>query len=374
MSDEQQIEVSETTEAAPVVKELPTREEVIKERGWSAAEADSAEKHGMLRKPEPPKETPVEKPVAKAPAPVAPVAPQDRRRNVMPEINLTPEVEAKLKEILPPGTNVHAFYVGMKNERAQKQRWRQEAEQWKAKAEEAARSATRPASEAVPAVDANGQPVVDDDDKPLTMRQIREMQEKNRVEMERQQKEVQARAQIVAEAQEAHEASARASYPDFESTAALAKDLIENLDAHYPAGKERKRVEYLYSQFLDTIKRSHELSEDDFNEADLAYELGKLHPNYGKSSESTPSEATTDGTQPEIDPSKANGGHTPEKLQRIEKNTQRRVSSAAIPAGGGKKTVSASDVTLEMLNRMPSSQRDSFKQKYPDRYRSLLRG
>lgn len=371
MSDEQQIEVSETTEAAPVVKELPTREEVIKERGWSAAEADSAEKHGMLRKPVEKPETPAKpEPVAKAPVTPAPVV--DRRRNVMPEINLTPEVEAKLKEILPPGTNVHAFYVGMKNERAQKQRWRQEAETLKAQLEEA-RKGARPV-EAVPAVDANGDPV----DPVLTEsgfeKKLREMREKERADYERQQKEVQARAQIVAEAQEAHEASARASYPDFESTAALAKDLIENLDAHYPAGKERKRVEYLYSQFLDTIKRSHELSEDDFNEADLAYELGKLHPNYGKSSESTPSEATTDGIQPEIDPNKANGGHTPEKLQRIEKNTQRRVSSAAIPASGAKKTVTASDVTLEMLNRMPSSQRDSFKQKYPDRYRSLLRG
>lgn len=366
MSDEQieQIEVPEAPTATPE-RIIPSRDEV-KKRGWSDEEIEKGEKFGLVKKAEEKKpEAKTEaKPEAKTPSVIPSSEPrkEERRRGVIPELNLSPEQEAKLREILPPGTNLNAFYIGMKNERAQKQRWKQEAEQYKARIEELERGNRAP-------VKPEGDNGESDDDKPLTMRQIKAMQEQARAEQERRQKEMTDKARIVAEAQQAHEEYARSTYEDFDETVKLAGELMKNLDEYFPSGKGRSRILGLMEEFRDKVNKSHELDAEDFNEADIAYEIGKLHPNYGKKADST-----SDGTQPEDNPNQGNGGQTPEKLQRIEKNTQRRVASAAIPGGNGKRTIAASEMTLADLNRLPSRQYAAFKQKYPDRVAQLLRG
>jgi hypothetical protein len=107
---------------------------------------------------------------------------------------------------------------------------------------------------------------------------------------------------------------------------------------------------------------------DEDNAAFIAYEIGKYHPDHGKKAE-----ASQDGKQPLVNP-KANGGLTPEQMERVAKNNQRKPSSASIPGGSGRRTVVAEDVTAEDLNRMNYEDRAKFKRNHPERYTSLVRG
>ncbi|MBK8871868.1 MAG: hypothetical protein IPN19_12770 [Elusimicrobia bacterium] len=112
---------------APVV---PTRDDV-KARGWTKAEIDSAEKHGLIakgkkeeEKPEPKAEEkkadavePVKEPEVKAEEP----KPAERRVSGIPEWNPAPEQEKTLSSILPPGDPMRGLYFRMKNERTARQ-------------------------------------------------------------------------------------------------------------------------------------------------------------------------------------------------------------------------------------------------------------
>lgn len=368
MSEEQQIEVAEQSPAPAAVQEKPTRDEVIKERGWSKDEADKAEKFGMLRTEEKPKEPkePVKADAVK-PEAAAPVVParreEDRKRGGNPELNLTAEQEAKLREIVPGG--VSGILSEVKRERALKQRWRTEAEQFKARLEVLEKGAAKPA------VTVEGD--APDEDAPLTLRQIKAMQDKAAEDYRKAQEETQTRGNRLSEAQKTHEELARATYDDFEDVAKLATDLVQNLDKYAPAGKQRAKVLKAYTDFMAAAKNADGIDpENDLTEADLAYELGKLHPNFGKNA--SDGSKADDGTQPEISPTDGTGDHTPDRLKKLEAITQRRASSASIPGGNGRRTVSPSEVTLDHLNRMTREQRASFKEKYPDRHNKLLRG
>ena len=61
-------------------------------------------------------------------------------------------------------------------------------------------------------------------------------------------------------------------------------------------------------------------------------------------------------------------------MKRIEANNLRRGSSAAIPAGGGKRTISVDDVDMATLNAMTYTERKSFRDTHPEKYARLVRG
>lgn len=357
-----------------VVNEIPTRDDV-KARGWSKAEIESAEKRGMIANPkkEEEKKTVAVKAEEKSEpkqeekvAEVVKVEENGGKRNPsgIPAYDLTEEQQKALEGILPPGNPMRGIYFRMKNERTARQRL--EAELAK---ERAAREAleTKMTAPQVAKAEGDGEKTEDPEDRPLTIRALRELEAQNAMEAERRAQEVNARAAAVAEAQQAQEEYAREIYPDFDETVTRAKEVIKNIDAIPEPWKRAKAVK-LFRDLQEAAARADSLGLDDYNGAIIAYEIGQLHPLHGKKADEQ-----TNGNALRPEP-KANGGLTPDKMKRIEENSQRRASSASVAGGNGRRLVSPDDVSLAELNRMTVGQRLSFREKHPEQYARLLRG
>ena len=374
MSDVIQATVEIAEPEVKVVNEIPTRDDV-KARGWSKAEIESAEKRGMIANPK--KEEEKEPVAVKAEDKTEP-KPEEKvvdavkveenagKRNPsgIPAYDLTEEQQKALEGILPPGNPMRGIYFRMKNERTARQRL--EAELAKERAAREALEAKLTAPQSAKA-EGDGDQTEDPEDRPLTIRALRELEAQNAKESERRAHEVNARASAVAEAQQAQEEYAREMHSDFDETVTRAKEVIKNLDAIPEPWKRAKAVK-LFRDLQEAAANADKLGLDDYNGAIIAYEIGQLHPLHGKKADEQ-----TNGTalRPEA---KANGGLTPDKMKRIEENTLRRASSASVAGGGGRRAVSPDDVSLADLNRMTASQRLSFREKHPDQYAKLLRG
>jgi hypothetical protein len=208
-------------------------------------------------------------------------------------------------------------------------------------------------------------PKESEDDKPLTVKEWRELQRREREESERATKELNQRAAVVAEAQRAQEEYAKEIYPDFDEMAMRAKEVISNIGAIEEPWKRAKAVK-LFDELRTAAANADKLGLDDYNGAMIVYEIGQLHPKHGRKAESN-------GAASEPEP-KSNGGLTPEQMQRMDENTKRRASSASVADGGGRRTVAADDVGLNELARMTATQRLAFREKHPERYAKLMRG
>lgn len=357
-----------------VVNEIPTREDV-KARGWSKAEIESAEKRGMIAKSK--KEEEKEPAAVKAEEKTEP-KPEEKAENAVkvdensgkrntsgiPAYDLTEEQQKALEGVLPPGNPMRGIYFRMKNERTARQRL--EAELAKERAAREALEAKLSAPQAA-RTEVDGEQTEDPEDRPLTIRALRELEAQNAKEAERRAQEVNARASAVAEAQQAQEEYAREIYPDFDETVTRAKEVIKNIDAIPEPWKRAKAVK-LFRDLQEAAAKADSLGLDDYNGAIIAYEIGQLHPLHGKKADE---QTNGNALRPEA---KANGGLTPDKMKRIEENTLRRASSASVAGGGGRRVVSPDDVSLADINRMTTSQRLSFREKHPDQYARLLRG
>lgn len=376
MSETIQATVEIAEPEVKVVNEIPTREDV-KARGWSKDEIDSAEKRGMIAKAK--KEEEKEPLAVKAEEKLEPKPkPEEKvveavkveenagKRNPsgIPAYDLTEEQQKALEGILPPGNPMRGIYFRMKNERTARQRL--EAELAKERAAREALEAKLTAPQVAKA-EGDGEQTEDPEDRPLTIRALRELEAQNAKEAERRAHEVNARAAAVAEAQQAQEEYAREIYSDFDETVTRAKEVIKNIDAIPEPWKRAKAVK-LFRDLQEAAAKADSLGLDDYNGAIIAYEIGQLHPLHGKKSDEQ-----TNGNALRPEP-KANGGLTPDKMKRIEENTLRRASSASVSGGGGRRVVSPEDVSLADINRMTTSQRLSFREKHPDQYARLLRG
>lgn len=361
----------EVPEVIEVIKpETPTREDV-KAKGWTKEEMDSAEKHGLISKPkEVVKEDPkvednekVKDPVAEdKKEPVKKEEPKqpDFKRSSIPEYDLTAEQEKALAEILPPGNSLRGVYFRMKNERTARQNMQAQLEKERmARIELEAK--LRGMQSNLFEDDGEGDP----EDRPLTIRALRELQIKEQEAALKRDQEVHSRAQAVMEAQVAQEEYAKQLYPDFNEVVVNAQEVIKNMGIIDEPWKRAKAVK-LFKELKEAAANADTIGLDDYNAAMIGYEIGLLHPSHGKKSEQN-----GEVLRPEP---KVNGGLTPEQMKRIEENTQRRASSATVSGGSGRRTVSADSVTLADINKMDSRQRLSFREKYPDHYAKLLRG
>lgn len=360
------VEVAEKPVEAAAPAPLPKREE-LKDKGWSAKELDAAEKRGMVAKPEEKKEEPkaTAKPEEKAPE-VTPKSeekkPEPARRGTpLDDVVLTPEQEARLAELFPAGDKIRAFYFRAKNERSARQRAEAERD-----AERKARQELEEKLKAKPKED-----VPEDenpDNKPLTVADLKRLRdEEAKANKERLKKDTE-RAHRVSSAQVEQEEYARSIIPDFDDTVKLAGEVMQNLDALLPEKWQQAKALRLIRELQVTAANADQLGLDDYNAAMIAVEIGRLHPKYGK-----PAEKVEEKPGAKTDP-KANGGRTPEEMERMRKNAEQRPSSASVPGGGGKRTVSVDEVTLADLNSMNASERIAFRQKHPKRYTDLMRG
>lgn len=357
----------ETVEvAAPevVAPALPTVEEV-KGKGWTAPEIEAAQKRGMVQKPE--EKKPEEKAVSTE---KVEDKPSDVDVLVKNGVDLTADQEREFLKKHPAGTPDSAFYHRAKNERHTRQRAQKELE-----AERAGRAADKAAFEArlsalekgkvEPEVDADGNPV-DPADKPLTEKRLKEIEKAREEEFQKQRREQGERAAVVLEAQKTQEDIARGRYTDFDDTVKRAAEVMQNIDTLIPEKWKQTKVAKLVRDLQVAAANADQFDPEGFTAADIAYEIGQLHPDYGKSNGDKPKETV------KTDP-KANGGLTPEQMKRIEDNNRRGASSASIPGGGAKRTIDVEDVGLAELNAMSFVERQKFRDKHPERYAKLLR-
>lgn len=369
-------EVVEPTTKIEVV--TPTREE-LKEKGWSAKELESAEKRGMITPPKKKEEPKSEdKPEVKPEAIEKPIepTPEAKPKSSIPDFTFkTPEQEKAFLDAFGTGTPQRAMYFRMKNERQARQA--AEADRDKERQSREALEARIKALETKPADDLNldGE-TVDPDDKPLTLNQLRELQKQEAEAIEKKKAEMNQRASVVAEAQQTQEEYARSIYPDFDDTVKRAAEVMKNLDTLVPEKWKQAKAIKLIRDLQIAAANADKIDLDEYHAAHIAYEIGQMHPDYGKSADKEPTHGdASDKDGKSIDPKKANGGRlTPEQMKRIEENTQRRASSASVSGGGGSRTISSEDVDLTTLNKMGYSERQRFREKHPTEYARLLRG
>lgn len=376
MSEEAQaqtVEVPNEEISQEVVK--PSKDE-LKQGGWSDAEIADAEKRGMIEgeKKEEIKTEKVTEENKKAEITDGQEKADDKKEGdkdhtqQFKNMDLSPEQEAELKKLFPhvdgKANPALAMYYAQRNERRERQRIQRESrEQIDAlKQELEALKSGKFQQE----VDEDGN-VIDPDDKPLTMKQLREMQ---RLEQEQQQK-VNERKRVLSEAQREQEEYARSIYPDFDDTVKKAVEVMQNLETMVPEKWKQAKAVKLIEDLQNLAANADKINIDDYNAALVAYEIGQFHPDFKPYNGQRAEEVSGNSPKPE---GNANGGLTPEQMKRIEEKTKRRVSSASIPGGGGRRVVAAQDVTVADLHRMNYQQRDSFKRQHPEVYARLLRG
>lgn len=358
---------TEAPQTAPEPKKAPSRDE-LRAEGWSADEISRAEKRGLIPK-EDAKPEPAKEPDAAAPATPEAGKPEEKPVEAKPKVSLpdftlSPEQEAKFGEFFGQGTNVRGLYFRMKNERQGRQASDKRAQALEAELKtlkEQLASGLKGPNPDVP----EGE---DPEEKPLTLKQLRELQRLEAEDLQRKQSENQERSSTLASAQREHEEFARAQYQDFDATAGLALDLINNLESLVPDRKRQAKILNLVREMQVKAAQADQLGLDDYNATDIAYELGQLHPKYGQP------KGEPKATGPSKETPKAPGSLTPEQLKRIEENTQRRQSSAAVPSGGGKRVMSPEDVDAATFSGWPYAKRKEFRDKNPEAYARLMRG
>ncbi len=369
--------LNESTEdkAVSTEKKSPTREE-LKTQGWSAKELDAAEKRGMISKKEE-KKSEEKKPEVVDPKNLdKPVKTEDEKPieekkpfGTMPEFTMTKEQEEAFLKAFPAGTPQNGTYLRMKSERRARQMAEQERDRVsleKKLLEDRIVQLEKGKPEVE--VDENGNEI-DPEDKPLTARMLREMKE--REEKERQQKDAQLNehANRVASAMKEQEDYAKEVFPDFDDTVTLAKEVMQNIDS-IPEKWKRDKAVNLIKELQIAAAYADKKGLEDYNAPMIAYEIGQMHPNFGKKGNGIKTETDDGNSKPE----KANGSLTPEQMKRIEKNTQRGASSASIPGGGGRRVVSIDDITVKDVLKMSTEERMTFKKKHPEKMAELLRG
>lgn len=381
MSDEKntteviEIPIKET----PIVpeKETMTREE-MKMKGWSDKEIESASKREMVSTPEDKqkKEDTAAKLKSDQDAAADKAGAEKKaqemadaaRRGELPDFTMTAAQEKVFLDTFGPGTAPRAMYFRMKNERQSRQRAETERDRVKLELQMLKDEAERRTKgELEPELDANGN-VIDPDDRPLTMRQIKELQKAEAERQEKSKKEFNERAAKVSEALLAQEEYAKSVYVDFEKTVTLAKDLVDN-PAKVTDPLKRAKLVSLLRTLQNNAANADKFGVEDYTASMIAYELGQMHPDYGK-----PTDDKGNGNGDKKADPKGNGALTAEQLEQMKKNTQRR-SSAALPgSGGGTRALAPEEIKVKDLLEMDASQRFKFKKDHPALYNKLMRG
>lgn len=371
------VEIADPETDVETETKTPTREE-LKATGWTAAELESAEKRGMIQKDSDQKE--IKKEELEKKDDKEPELPLEEKKDVdvkdqqkrssLPDFTFkTPEQEKAFMDAFGPGTPQRGLYFRMKNERKERQRAEQERDRINAEKkalEERVKDLENSRQEKSPVLDDNGNEV-DPDSAPLTKKEFLELQKKQQEDAYRQDQEIRARGEKVASALKDQEEYSKNSYPDYDETVGLAKELLNNLDELVEDPKVKSKIVRLVRDLQVAAANADQLGIEDYNAADISYEIGKLHPRYGQKQNGSNSDTNGQIESPE----KVNGNRlSPDKIKRIEQNTQRRNSSASI-SGGSRRVISSDDVTINDLLRMTPEQRLKFRENHPDKYAKL---
>lgn len=169
----------------------------------------------------------------------------------------------------------------------------------------------------------------------------------------REAKEQERRAMVAMERSRAAEEAGRAQYDDFDEVVELTKEIFDTKGGVLKDNpKLFRKAELLARQFFALY--GADVQPGDLTAADVAYEIGQLHPKYKKADAST-AKVEKDGTAP-----KAEAGKLDPKV--IDRVRDQRRTSASLPNGGsGKRVVSydelkpedVADWTQERFSKLP---------------------
>lgn len=173
----------------------------------------------------------------------------------------------------------------------------------------------------------------DDNERFVTKAELREMRENERKQLTEEQRRQLEQAQEIQERVKGQELDARAKYDDFDNAIELAQKVIKEKEA-----------------FAIALKA--EVSKEDGNVAELAYEIGKTHPDYGKTK-----------SKPE------NKTKNKDTVNKIIKNANKKSSSAKLGGGAGRgsRKVTEDELTPEDAVRMSAGQFDKLSRETRER-------
>ena len=248
--------------------------------------------------------------------------------------------EDKLKKFNP---NEQALYWKWKSDKKKKQSAVKEAEEWKARYElntvkESAKDIKlRKISEAlqsdnltVEALQAIIGETAETKSKPLTEADL----EKREAEKALKEKEVSESTKERAERIDTAEKIGKSKYENFEELTSLANELVAS-------DKTGMYKDVLQASFLDKDLDESELVE-------RVVTIAKLNPKYGK--------PKSDETEEKTD------------IDRAIKNSKKKISSASVGSGGGKRTISHDDLTPDEAAKLTT---DEWR-KLPEKVRKRL--
>jgi hypothetical protein len=338
-----------------------------KESGLSAAEVADAKRFGMVSD-----STDEEKPESKATPTTegentqTPATEQRKPENTdireLVDQELDPEKEADAVKDFKP--NEKALYWKFKKEKRQRQRLEEENKSLREKqansqktdavVEELRRKIA--ALEAGKKVEGGEDVEAEDDedlDRPLTKRELMELARKQNEENQRIRDEQQQKITATRQKLEKFEEVARERYEDFDRVMELSAELVKQGDTLLPAGHPlRKKAELAVKRLKFALENPDQFS-DEYGVADIAYELGELHPRFKSSN--APDPAAPNGKQ--------EPGLSPEQMERLKKNASRPPVSASVTGGAGRRVVSEDDITPAMAENLTQKQWEKLSDK-----------
>lgn len=173
--------------------------------------------------------------------------------------------------------------------------------------------------------EAKEQEVDEDDERIMTVGEFKRMQKSKADEAEK----VNAQAQSIIKRVEVQEVEAKAKYADYDEVTKLAAEMIKTNKS--------------YARVL-----AQAANDPDENVAEVAYNIGRLHPKYGKTAKAEPKAET-------------------KQIDRAIKNSEKRVTSASVSGGGGKSSVAEGDLTVEDVANMSAIQYGKLSKETRDR-------
>ena len=202
------------------------------------------------------------------------------------------------------------------------------------------------------------------DDDLLTVKEFKRMQEKEK----RQKAELEADKQKIAQenAVKIHEKlnyygeKAKKEYENFDETVELATELMNNVDTIFSDKRKKNEEDGEYEQrrsknikmrakvrnavqnWYLAVANCLNSNDDSYTPADIAVEIGMMHPKYGKKDE--------DDGEENVD------AKDDKKTERAIENAGRRTSSAAVGGSVSKRVISADELTLEQAARLTPEQ------------------
>lgn len=165
----------------------------------------------------------------------------------------------------------------------------------------------------------------EDDERIMTVGEFKRMQKAKAEEAEK----TNAQAQAIIKRVEVQEVEAKAKYADYDDVTLLAAEMIKTNKA--------------YARVL-----AEAANDPNENVAEVAYNIGRLHPKYGKTAEPVKKAET-------------------KQIDRAIKNSEKRTTSASVSGGGGKSSVAEGDLTVEDVANMSAIQYGKLSKETRDR-------